>query len=138
MTDTTELRAELVASREHAAAEVERWAKEFDIARAALAAHDAAVAAMTEADPPREPLSPTNLGPTQKSARAPRRNIAEEVYYRLSGMPQTIEALAEMIGGTRPAQVQAAILKLGDKVLGVDGGFIRSGATPPVPMAAEE
>lgn len=91
---------------------------------AALAAHDAAVEAM------RAELATTPSAPAP-GTRVSRRNIPDEVYARLNSTPQSVDALVEAIPGTRVPQIQAAILKLGEKAVSESDGYVRryDGAT---------
>jgi hypothetical protein len=63
-------------------------------------------------EPPRDD-HPGSAAP----ARPMRRNITDLVYERLNGDPQTVDQLAEAVGGVRVTQIQAVLLRLGDKVM---------------------
>jgi hypothetical protein len=111
-----DLRAQLVSAIEKHTDAVRFHQGQLASAEAALAAHDAAVEAMRAATAPAENADAT---------RAHRRNLADEVYTRLDDEPQTLDELVAAIDGTRSGQIAAAILKLGEKVVFKDGGYVR-------------
>jgi hypothetical protein len=125
-----ELREAIVQRMEEAAANLAACQTAIEIAKAELRAHDAAVEAGQLRDyPGHAPLSPDNLN----GGRATRRNIPETVYEMLSQIPQTTDELAERVGGVKISQIQAALLKLGDKVVTEPVTRFRAGTPTEVP-----
>jgi hypothetical protein len=109
-----ELRAEILQRHEEAKRQIAHWQTAREMAEAELRAHDAAIqAAIGEIDYERPRLGPDNLN----GGRASRRNIPEVVYELLDEAPQTTSELADAVGGVKISQIQAALLKLGDKVI---------------------
>lgn len=111
---------------------IARWQTALEVAKAALMAHDDAVEAarreLRQADDHPSRATPLN-------GRASRRNIAEVVYETLvpGGVPMTTDELVEAIDDVRHKQVQAALLKLGDKVTTKPVMRLRAGYSTEVP-----
>lgn len=127
-----ELRAEIERRRDDAEQNVARWTTAYAIANAELRAHDAAVEAASAGLPARpEPLGPDNLN----GGRTHRRNIPDVVYETLKpgAEPMTTEELIEAVGDVRIGQIQAALLKLGDKVTTKPVQRMRNGYSAEVP-----